>query len=295
MRLWTESEPATFDPVFQPTQLHPMKNRPQLRFIFLVFLASFLFCGLIATAQPLRPAAPSAQIARRADSTPELVRYESTSAPSAAEAPTALRTTLGLSAQNELRPSQPAETDELGYTHQKYQQFYQGVPVEFTAYTTHCRAGKVEFMTGETRLIADGALSVRPALTAAAALSSALRFVHAKQYMWELPNEGKAAREAEGKPTYRPTGELVIVDNQLAADPARRGRPVLAWKFNIYAAQPVSRAWVYVDAQTGEVVNENAIATSTTTRRPATAMAPTTPTGTARRCSTATAISTACR
>ncbi|MEJ7663621.1 MAG: hypothetical protein WKG07_30820 [Hymenobacter sp.] len=31
-------------------------------------------------------------------------------------------------------------------------------------------------------------------------------------------------------------------------------QPVLAWKFNVYAQQPVSRAYVYVDARTGEVV-----------------------------------------
>ena len=35
--------------------------------------------------------------------------------------------------------------------------------------------------------------------------------------------------------------------------------PVLAYKFNIYAEKPLSRAWIYVDARTGKIVHTNAI------------------------------------
>ena len=230
-----------------------------LRFFWPAAIAVAAFATLNATAQPARPAAPAAQVERRADGRPELIRYERATAPAAADAPAALRAAYELSAQNELPPLGGAETDALGYSHQKYQQVYQGVPVEFTAATAHCRAGMLEYVTGETRAIADGALSVRPALSAEAALPAALAFVGARTYKWELPNEAADAREHDGKATYRPAGELVIVDNVLGADEARRGRPVLAWKFNIYAAQPLSRAWIYVDAATGEVVNQDAI------------------------------------
>ncbi|MFC7667333.1 M4 family metallopeptidase [Hymenobacter humi] len=40
---------------------------------------------------------------------------------------------------------------------------------------------------------------------------------------------------------------------------AEAGPLVLAWKFNIYAQQPVSRAYIYVDARTGEVVLQDNI------------------------------------
>ncbi len=228
---------------------------------FRYFLTSAaLLAGLTAKAQVAsRPVNPPAQIERRADGTPELVRFDVANAPAAAEAPSALRTALALGSQSELRPVRAAEIDELGFTHQRYQQYYQGVPVEFTAYTTHSRAGVVEYMTGETRPIADGALQVQPSLSAEAALRAALAFVHADKYQWEMPGEGQFAQETEGKSTFRPTGELVIVDNILSMDRKRVGVPVLAWKFNIYAAQPVSRAWIYVDAKTGEIVNQDAI------------------------------------
>ena len=236
--------------------LNPTNSRPFSRLL----TAAAMFGSLTAAAQQPRSAHPPTQIERRADGTPELVRFDDrATAPPAAEAPAAMREVLGLSAQNELRPSRPVETDELGFTHQKYQQFYQGVPVEHTAYTTHSRAGVVEYMTGETRPLADGALTVQPTLTASTALRAALAFVHADRYRWELPGEAAVARETEGKASFQPTGELVIVDNLLAMDLTRRGQSVLAWKFDIYAAQPVSRAWIYVDAQTGEIVNQDAI------------------------------------
>ncbi len=224
---------------------------------------SLLFTTLLASfgAQGQQRPAPvlATDISRRADGSAELIRYERAAAPATADAPAALRAAYGLGQQSELRPVGAAETDAFGFSHQKYQQLYQGVPVEFTAATAHSRSGAVEYVTGETRHITDGALNVRPGLSAAAALPAALAFVGAKTYQWERPNEAAEAREHEGKATYRPAGELVIVDNVLGADEARRGRPVLAWKFNIYAAQPLSRAWVYVDAQTGEVVNQDAI------------------------------------
>ncbi len=124
------------------------------------FLPAAAFAALSANAQPARPALAAPQTERRADGSPELIRYERAAAPAAADAPAALRAAYGLGQQSELRPRGAAETDALGYSHQKYQQYYQGVPVEFTATVAHSRGGAVEFVTGETRAIADGALRV---------------------------------------------------------------------------------------------------------------------------------------
>ncbi len=208
-----------------------------------------------------RPGLPAdTEISRRSDGTPELVRFANpATAPAATDAARVLRTTLGLGTQTELRATRPAETDEMGITHQRYQQFYQGLPVEFSAYNTLSRNGKLEVLNGDLHPLADGALNVQPTLTAAQALPAALRFVHAQKYMWQLPNEGKFARETEGKATFRPTGELVIVSDDRTETAGMPGKSVLAWKFDIYAAQPDSRAWIYVDAHTGAVVNRDAI------------------------------------
>ncbi len=201
-------------------------------------------------------AARAPQITHHENGTPEMVRFQRQFAPAASELQPVMRGVLGLDPQSDLRPVRN-ESDDLGFTHQKFQQYYQGVKVENAFYTAHVRRDAVESLSGEMRVIRG--LNVQPIIAAEAALPSALAFVHARQYMWEKPEEAKFAQEAEGKTSFRPSGELVIVANTLTTDEAQFGQPVLAWKFNIYAAAPVSRAWVYVDAHTGQVVAHDAI------------------------------------
>ena len=45
------------------------------------------------------------------------------------------------------------ETDPLGFTHEKYQQYYKGLKVEHATYTLHARQGKVESMSGKVARI----------------------------------------------------------------------------------------------------------------------------------------------
>ena len=51
----------------------------------------------------------------------------------------------------------------------------------------------------------------------------------------------------------------MIVRNELSSQLKTKGQPVLAWKFNVYAQEPVSRAYLYVDAHTGQVVAKDDI------------------------------------
>src|SRR6185369_9401941 len=41
-----------------------------------------------------------------------------------------------------------SETDRLGFTHYRYQQTFDGLPIEGTMYVVHVRAGKIETMNG---------------------------------------------------------------------------------------------------------------------------------------------------
>ncbi|WP_201985062.1 M4 family metallopeptidase [Hymenobacter rubidus] len=139
------------------------------------------------------------------------------------------------------------ETDQLGFTHQKFAQYYQGIRVEHADYTVHAKAGTVESISGDFEKVAG--LSTTPALSESAALNRALAHVGARRYMWQT-NEADAAG-------FAPQGELVIVRD--SRKNAETGPLVLAWKFNVYAAQPISRAYIYVDARTGEVVLQDNI------------------------------------
>lgn len=164
----------------------------------------------------------------------------------------AMKEALMLRADDDL-VSTKQEADGIGFVHTKYQQTYKGVPVQGGEYIAHQKAGKLDCISGVFLDINE--LSVNPSLTEAAALSKALAFVGATKYKWENKEELAALREAFEDPNfnYDPKGKLVIYpkNNVLGENADYR----LAYKFNIYAEAPVeSRANIYVDAKTGEIV-----------------------------------------
>ncbi|UOQ98754.1 M4 family metallopeptidase [Hymenobacter sp. 5317J-9] len=157
-----------------------------------------------------------------------------------------LRQQLGLTNADQM-VQRTVETDQIGYTHQKFAQFYQGIRVEHADYTVHSKGGTVESISGDFEKISG--LSTTPSLGESAALTKALAHVGARKYMWQT-TEANAAE-------FAPQGELVIVRD--GRQNAETGPLVLAWKFNVYAAQPISRSYVYVDARSGQVVLQDNI------------------------------------
>ncbi|GAC1372094.1 MAG: M4 family metallopeptidase [Hymenobacter sp.] len=201
----------------------------------------------IVTAQSLPP-----------DGTPQLRHLATKSAAALRQQPLdareLLRAELALRPADDLRALRP-ETDELSQQHERFQQYFNGVKVEHGVYTVHRATG---VLSGEFKLVPT-TLSTKPVLSAAAALLRGLAAVGARRYLWEDAAAEAGLRRETNNPvaTYRPQGELVIVRD--ARQGAELGPLVLAWKFNVYAQQPVSRAWIYVDARTGEVVLKDAI------------------------------------
>ncbi|HRG52446.1 MAG TPA: M4 family metallopeptidase [Bacteroidia bacterium] len=164
----------------------------------------------------------------------------------------AMKEALMLRAEDNL-VSIKKESDEIGFVHTKYQQTYKGVDVQGGQYIAHQKGGKLDCISGVFMDINE--LSVTPSLTEAGALAKALAFVGATKYKWENKEELAAMRAAFEDPNfnYDPKGKLVIYpkNNVLGENADYR----LAYKFNIYAEAPVeSRANIYVDAKTGEIV-----------------------------------------
>ncbi|MBC8082309.1 MAG: M4 family metallopeptidase, partial [Hymenobacter sp.] len=204
-------------------------------------------------------ASRAAQKFLAADGTPALVQFRAEASPyTLGQARQAFVEQLQLGTDDQMLRAR-TEADNLGFAHEKYNQYYKGIRVEHATYTLHARQGKVESMSGQLERISN--LSVTPSLDAKAALQRALAVVGAKQYMWEDAAEEAGLKRQENNPaaTYRPQGELVIVRDERGSTELREGKPVLAWKFDVYAKAPVSRAYVYVDARTGEVVLQDAI------------------------------------
>ncbi len=217
--------------------------------------------AMSAATLPHLASAQDGRVARRelgTDGQPTLIQLSAAGRASARATDGALviRQQLALGTDDQLRPAR-TETDQLGFSHQKFEQYYKGVRVEHAAYTAHSRGGQIETLSGDYEKV--GTVSVTPALDADAALAKALAFVGAKKYMWQDAREeaGLRARTSDAAATYKPEGELVLVRDS-RKDP-ENGPLVLAWKFNVYAQQPVSRAYIYVDAQSGEVVLQDNI------------------------------------
>jgi len=147
------------------------------------------------------------------------------------------------------------ESDGIGFVHQKYAQFYNGVKVEYASYTVHSKKDIIESISGQFESIRS--LNTTPAVSAQNALEKALASVGAKRYMWQDEQAEKFLKELEKnqEASYLPKGELVILGTGVGTIT----RPTLTWKFDIYAQIPLSRANIFVDAQSGKIVFRDAI------------------------------------
>lgn len=151
---------------------------------------------------------------------------------------------LEMQADDELRLIK-SEKDQLDFTHDKYQQYYKKVKVEGAVYSVHSRNDLIVSYSGEYKGITN--FDVTPSISAAQGLQAAINHVGAKVYAWD-----KSVKA--GYPDYDyPKGELVIIGGA----PDDELELTLAWKYDIYAAEPLYRAEVFIDAKTGKFVKEN--------------------------------------
>gem|GEM_PF-3177629 len=153
-----------------------------------------------------------------------------------------LSTLLRLRAEDELRLIKE-ETDVLGYTHYRYAQYYKGIPVEWGRYYVHTKEGQIVSANGEwygTVDIAEVEVEEREAL-----LDAALVHMSAKEFLWDM-------MAYEDVSVACPEAELVVVPASLYSNCPKTG--ALAYKYDIYATQPLSRKDIYVDVVSGKVL-----------------------------------------
>lgn len=147
------------------------------------------------------------------------------------------------------------EIDQIGFTHYKYQQTYNGYPIETTRLILHTKQEKVISLNG---LLFDAFSNKTPISVAEkGALLSALKLVNAKTYKWQSSEEEKNLKVNTNNPnaSYYPKAQLVYVVNK-----NKKQNVALCYKFDIYAITPLYRAYVYVDAAENKVIKvENRI------------------------------------
>jgi len=141
--------------------------------------------------------------------------------------------------------------DKLNFEHYRYQQTYKGLPVEGAIYLMHEKNGRLQTTNGT--LIHNLELEIKPVLNEKQALDKALKYVDANKYAWENETHKKLHKAIMNDEclTLFPTAELVIVDPEFGKTNKNYG---LAYKFDIYAIEPLSRQIVYIDADTGNIL-----------------------------------------
>lgn len=144
------------------------------------------------------------------------------------------------------------EADQLGWQHKRYNLTINGVPVANGNFVLHISNGKVQKYNGY--IFRNVSVSSSPAVNEAAALNAALADVGAATYKWQLPAEEKFLKSEQNNlnATFYPKGALTVL--QLGGNGSTQFS--LAWKFDIYAHEPMERYDVYIDAQTGVVLQK---------------------------------------
>ncbi|NND63325.1 MAG: peptidase M4, partial [Flavobacteriaceae bacterium] len=143
--------------------------------------------------------------------------------------------------------------DQLGFTHQKMQQFYQGIKVEFGTVTLHSKGDKITSLSSEFYPIEE--FDITPRLSNTQAFNKAISHIGAQNYLWEYPDAA-----AEMDDYQKPTGELVILPNfESGRNVADVNSFHLAYKFDIFATNPMSRGILYIDAKNGAPLFYDAI------------------------------------
>ena len=179
------------------------------------------------------------------------------------------------------------EEDLLGFEHFKYQHTLNGIPVESSTYTVHARDGLIVSLSGEFHQVLDAATQTQ--LTSDAALQQALNHVGADLYVWQdqafQEAFGLGQQDGEHGPGCccsactgsdmvfdEAHGHFHFADDSLNVDHVHHGHDIstevpegelvyingqLSYKFDIYATAPTSRAYIFVNAIDGSIVDSH--------------------------------------
>lgn len=150
----------------------------------------------------------------------------------------------------------PFLATENQQTHERYNQTYKGVPVEFAEFFIHHKANIVKLINCK---VAEGLnMTVTPTLSESQALTAVVNILgSSKNYSWlDLENENDLKEEYEDSTkTSFPIGELVIakINNN---NNYQASQYVLAWKFTINILSPIENIDIYINAHNGSFIKK---------------------------------------
>lgn len=145
--------------------------------------------------------------------------------------------------------------DAAGMDHYRFQQILYTTPIENAILMVHVQQGRIKSENG--KWIKDFPESVARVakINEISALNRALQEIGANKYKWDIPAEEAFLKREQKNPnaTFRPKGSLVYYSGEKDVEPFSLR---LAWKFDIYAQEPMSRQIVFVDAENGKILGK---------------------------------------
>jgi len=149
-----------------------------------------------------------------------------------------------------------SEKDDLGYIHERYAQYYEGIKIENSDIRVHYFNGA--FVSANGEYIDASNIDVSVILSKESAVQKAKEYVGAKEYMWEDEAENNWLKSVTNDETasFYPNPEIVICKNSINIQDTTFH---IAYKIDIYAKEPVSRDYIFVDAKNGRILAVNPI------------------------------------
>ncbi|MGC4058839.1 MAG: M4 family metallopeptidase [Chitinophagaceae bacterium] len=186
------------------------------------------------------------------------MRFTETANIGADKADALFNTYLGINGKENVMVLQHTTHANTGLNTMRFIQYYKGIKVAHGGSTLTVKNNLVQFFTGNYYPFSDNP-APSASLKERAAFEKAVDFVGATSYKWQIPEEEAFIKKISGNPdtSFMPEGKLVWIEDM--RDDKEDRKVKLAYSFDIYAEQPLSRQQVYVDANTGKILFSNAI------------------------------------
>ena len=222
----------------------PLFNALILKSVFLFSLAALLPLGTYAV-----ESYPGTEqiLVNEATKLPKYIKFARPSLPDAGKFDELTRSLFKMDNSTKL-VEYKREQDQIGFTHIRYHEVYNGHIVEGAMIISHIIDGKIDAINGEYYPVN---ASASTNYTEANALASALQKVGARTYRWQIAGENAHLKEIkhDQNASWYPKGELVYCPVSGDLSNFR-----LAYKFDVFASEPLSGEAIYVDALSGNVI-----------------------------------------
>jgi Zn-dependent metalloprotease len=219
------------------------------KLITLLVVSAFLLAPAFLTAQNIQ--------AGKAGMWPAIVKYGST-APAFSKTGIAIVDASGKAATVSNSIEKNVERDAGGTLHYRYQQTVNGIAIENADMLVHVSNGKINSQNGKWIKDFPAGLRSSASVTEATALNKALQNIGAQIYKWQIPAEEAFLKREQNNPnaSFFPEATLVYYSGERDVIPSALR---LAYKFDIYAQDPVSRQLIFVDAATGNILGKREV------------------------------------